>query len=54
MNIPVYQKAAESGLLHSRAEAALEMFGAFDCEVRRDLAGRDRFLVARKGMSCCV
>jgi release factor glutamine methyltransferase len=38
----------------TQGAAALEMFGAFDCEVRRDLAGRDRFLVARKGMSCCV
>ena len=38
----------------TQGEAVLELFGAFDCEVRRDLTGRDRFLVARKGMSCCV
>ena len=29
-------------------------FGAFDREVRLDLADRDRILVARKGASCCV
>lgn len=33
---------------------ALELFAAFDRGVRRDLAGRDRFVVARKGASCCV
>jgi release factor glutamine methyltransferase len=30
------------------------LFSPFDREVRRDLAGRDRILVARKGASCCV
>ena len=30
------------------------LFVAFDREVRKDLAGRDRILVARKGASCCV
>ena len=35
-------------------EAAEKMFSAFDREVRRDLAGRDRILVARKGASCCL
>lgn len=29
-------------------------FNAFDREVRKDLAGRDRILVARRGASCCV
>jgi len=29
-------------------------FGSFDRGVRRDLAGRDRYLVARKGAPCCV
>ncbi len=29
-------------------------FGAFDREIRPDLTGRDRMLVARKGASCCV
>jgi len=37
-----------------QAEEALELFGAFDREVRRDLAGTDRILVARRGASCCV
>ncbi len=35
-------------------EAAEGLFAAFDREVRRDLAGKDRILVARKGASCCV
>lgn len=30
------------------------LFGMFDREVRADLTGRDRILVARKGASCCV
>jgi release factor glutamine methyltransferase len=29
------------------------MFGMYDREVRPDLTGRDRILVARKGASCC-
>ncbi|MCJ7725381.1 MAG: peptide chain release factor N(5)-glutamine methyltransferase [Acidimicrobiia bacterium] len=29
-------------------------FGAFDRHIRRDLAGRDRYVVARKGSPCCV
>jgi len=29
-------------------------FGAFDRGIRRDLAGRDRYVVARKGSPCCV
>lgn len=37
-----------------QAEAALRLFGAFDREVRPDVAGRDRILVARKGASCCL
>jgi release factor glutamine methyltransferase len=36
----------------TQGEAALGMFGAYDREVRPDLAGRPRFLVARKGASC--
>lgn len=39
---------------HNQAAAADRLFAAFDREVRPDLAGRDRFLVARKGASCCV
>jgi release factor glutamine methyltransferase len=37
-----------------QAEAAEALFSGFDREVRKDLAGRDRILVARKGASCCV
>lgn len=37
-----------------QADEALRLFGAFDREIRPDLAGRDRILVARKGASCCV
>jgi len=37
----------------TQRRAVLDLFAAYDREVRRDLAGRDRFLVARKGMSCC-
>jgi len=34
---------------------ALEVFGRWlDTDLRRDLAGRDRILVARKGARCCV
>lgn len=32
---------------------AMQLFSAFDREIRQDLAGRDRILVARKGASCC-
>jgi len=37
-----------------QADEALRLFAAFDREVRKDLAGRDRILVARKGASCCL
>jgi len=37
-----------------QADAARRLFGAYDREIRKDLAGRDRILVARKGASCCV
>jgi len=37
-----------------QAEEAKRVFNAFDREVRKDLAGRDRILVARKGASCCL
>jgi release factor glutamine methyltransferase len=37
-----------------QSEEALRLFAAYDREVRPDLAGRDRILVARKGASCCV
>jgi len=37
----------------AQGDAVLDLFAAFDREVRRDLAGRDRFVVARKGMACC-
>lgn len=41
-------------IAEQRAERSLNLFGAwFDCEVRDDLAGRPRILVARKGASCC-
>jgi release factor glutamine methyltransferase len=30
----------------------LDLFAAFDAEIRQDLAGRDRFVVARKGAGC--
>ncbi|MBU1493825.1 MAG: peptide chain release factor N(5)-glutamine methyltransferase [Actinobacteria bacterium] len=29
-------------------------YGAFDRHIRRDLTGRDRYVVARKGSPCCV
>jgi release factor glutamine methyltransferase len=38
----------------TQGERALEAFGAFDRAIRHDLNGRDRFVVARKGASCCV
>ena len=38
----------------TQGEAAMEAFLAFDREVRPDLTGRDRILVARRGASCCV
>lgn len=37
----------------TQGEAALRLFGAYESEVRDDLAGRPRFLVARKGAPCC-
>jgi release factor glutamine methyltransferase len=37
----------------TQAEAALGLFGAYERQVRLDLAGRPRFLVARKGAPCC-
>lgn len=38
----------------TQGAATLDHFSAFDREVRPDLAGRDRILVARRGASCCV
>jgi release factor glutamine methyltransferase len=39
----------------TQGEAAVGAFGAWlDVDLRRDLAGRDRILVARKGARCCV
>jgi release factor glutamine methyltransferase len=32
---------------------ALGLFGDYECEVRPDLTGRDRILVARTGAPCC-
>ena len=37
----------------TQGDAAELIFGMYDREVREDLAGRDRILVARKGASCC-
>ena len=37
-----------------QATAVLESFSPYDREVRRDLAERERVLVARKGAPCCV
>ena len=37
-----------------QAAEALDLFNAYDREVRRDLTGSDRILVARKGASCCL
>ena len=31
-----------------------ELFGALDREIRQDLAGKDRYLAARKGASCSI
>jgi release factor glutamine methyltransferase len=38
----------------TQGPAVLDLFGAYDREVIRDLTGRDRILVARKGAPCCV
>jgi len=38
----------------SQGESVHAAFFAFDREVRPDLTGRDRVLVARRGASCCV
>lgn len=38
----------------TQAERATELFAQCDREVRNDLSGRPRFLVARKGASCCI
>ena len=38
----------------TQGERSLELFSAYDREVRPDLAGRDRVLVARKGAPCCL
>jgi release factor glutamine methyltransferase len=37
----------------TQGESADLLFGMYDREVRQDLTGRDRILVARKGASCC-
>jgi release factor glutamine methyltransferase len=37
----------------TQGEAVLSLFGAYEREVRPDLTGRPRFLVARKGAPCC-
>jgi release factor glutamine methyltransferase len=37
----------------TQGEAALDLFGAYEREVRFDLAGRPRFLVARRGAPFC-
>jgi len=37
----------------TQSEAALGLCGMYEREVRADLAGRPRFLVARKGAPCC-
>lgn len=37
----------------TQGEAALGLFGSYEGRVRSDLAGRPRFLVARKGAPCC-
>jgi len=37
----------------TQGEAVLGLFGEYECEVRADLAGRPRFVVARRGASCC-
>jgi release factor glutamine methyltransferase len=38
----------------TQGEEALGLFGAYEREVRPDLAGRPRFLAARKGSPCCL
>jgi release factor glutamine methyltransferase len=38
----------------TQGEAVLDLFGAYERRVRPDLAGRPRFLVARKGAPCCL
>jgi methylase of polypeptide subunit release factors len=35
------------------AEASI-LFGALDREIREDLVGKDRYMAARRGASCCV
>jgi release factor glutamine methyltransferase len=37
----------------TQSEAALGLFGSYEWEVRPDLAGRPRFVVARKEAPCC-
>jgi release factor glutamine methyltransferase len=37
----------------TQGPAALGLFGDYACEVRPDLAGRDRIVVARRGAPCC-
>ena len=38
----------------TQGSAADELFGALDREIRADLAGRDRYVAARKGAGCCI
>lgn len=38
----------------TQGEVAMGLFGGLDREVRQDLAGRDRYLVGRRGASCCL
>ncbi len=38
----------------TQGDRVTELFGGLDREVRRDLAGRDRYLAARRGASCCL
>ena len=38
----------------TQGEAADELFGSLDREVRQDLTGRDRYIAGRKGASCCI
>lgn len=38
----------------TQGERARELFGNLDREVRQDLTGRDRYLVGRRGASCCL
>ncbi len=39
---------------NGQKERVEALFAAFDREVRKDLSGRDRILVARRGASCCL